>query len=602
MAGGGALLAVLAPLVGFTEPTTAPGYGSWPLLALIHLLPVALAGLFAARGRSGAAVGILIASALVAPGRALLDGVLLVDAASVVRPELVRFDSLASAGAGLGAFLLVAAHLAAVIAGVLAYRSGGEDFGRDQGAAFGATPDQGLGAGFGTEPAERDRSVASDPLERLSGIPAGRARPAQSGRRQGLAIAALFVVVAACLGLAGAPFSSDDPYLLPRAVLDADGLVLVGWVVTFLGLVASTLLATAARDADRALGGLLGTALMVIALAAPFSAAGLFADDLGLTAGPVFALIAALVLVLLALRTAPRSAGRAAAEGTDEVRLPGAARLRRAAGVPALLAGIALSAGVVLPSLAPTDQLISEPVNHQAGLLVPAGLLLVLLGLGLLLPVSSTVARPALVVGWLAAPMVAAVSLDVVFAANQLVGAGLGAGAWLVMAAVPLAATGGFLAWTAGAVEREEVDLSEWPTDWPAVVPSAMGALWALGAFTLPVLESEELTALTGSASAGIFSNFQIASWSQVLGVLGVVVAAALAPRSRPAQAVGLFLGAAGLLLLRVLEYPLTAARAADAQPGPGLWLGLCGVIVLVAGAGVVFRVTRRTADPTPRR
>ncbi|MBB5924143.1 hypothetical protein FHR81_005220 [Actinoalloteichus hoggarensis] len=590
VAGGGALLATLAPLTGLTTPASAPGFASWPLTALIHLLPATLAALFAVRGRPGVAVGLLIASALVAPGRALADGVLLVDAASAVRPELIRLATLEPTGPGLGAVLLVVAHLAALSAGVIAYVGSRVDAGPSHGIAFGAVPGPGLDTGSSAASAD------SDDVERLSGIP-DRAAPVQAGRRQGTAITALFVIVAACLGLAGAPFSSEDPYLLSKAVLDADGLVLGGWVAAFLGLVVSTLLATAARDTDgdRALGGLLGTALLVFALAAPSVAAGLFAAELKTTAGPVFALVAAFVLALLALRITPRPSSRTTAEGVDEVRLPGARRLRRAAGVPALLAGLALAGGAVLPGLAPTDRLTAAPVNHQAGLLVPAAVLLILFGVGLLVSVSSTVARPALVVGWLAAPMVAAVSLDVVFAANQLVGAGLGAGAWLVMAAVPLAGAGGFLAWTAGAVEREDVDLSEWPADLPSVIPAAMVALWALGAFALPVLESEELR------PAGILSNFQIASWSQVLGLLGVVVAVALAPRSRPAQAAGLFLGAAALLLLRVLEYPLTSDRVADAAPGPGLWLGLCGVAVSAVGAGVVFRATRRSADPTPR-
>ncbi|MBB5906211.1 hypothetical protein [Actinoalloteichus hymeniacidonis] len=572
----GALLAMLALPMGLTAPSVEPAFGSWPLLALLDILPVALAVLFAVRGRSAAAIGLLIASAAVAPGRALLDAVLLVDPVAAVRPELVLFDSLESVSAGLGAYLLLAARLAALVAGILAFRAVDRD-------VRGSTAD--IGAVETPEPAGSAVLRSNSP-----------------GGRPGIPIGPLCFIVAACLGLAGAPVSSDNPYLLPHAVLDTDGLTMVGWMVTLLGLIAAALLAPAdpAADSpsgsDRVLGGLLGTGLMVIALAAPFAAAGLFGADLGPTSGPIFALVAAAGLLLLALRVALRSARRTSTARTGEVTLPATGRLRRAAGVLALLAGVALFLGVLLPSLAPTSELIAEPANHQASLLVPAGGLLTLLGIGLLLPWGSTIVRPAFVVAWLAAPMVAAVALDVVFAANQLVGAGLGAGAWLIMAAVPLASTGAFLAWTAGAVEREDVDLSEWPTDRVALVPAVAGVLWAAGAFLLPVLESEEF------APAGVLENFQIASWAQILGLLGVLGASALAPRARPVQAAGLFLGAAALLVLRVLEFPLTAARALDAQPGPGLWLGACGIVALLAGAGIVLRVTRRDADPSHRR
>ena len=93
----------------------------------LALLPAVLAiGLVVARLPIVAA-GVLVGSALLAPGRALGDLQLVVDALAVARPELLVPVSLAPLSAGMGSWMLLAGHAATAVAGLLvAGRAGAE--------------------------------------------------------------------------------------------------------------------------------------------------------------------------------------------------------------------------------------------------------------------------------------------------------------------------------------------------------------------------------------------------------------------------------------------------------------------------------------------
>jgi hypothetical protein len=190
---------------------------------------------------------------------------------------------------------------------------------------------------------------------------------------------------------------------------------------------------------------------------------------------------------------------------------------------------------------------------------------------------------------WAVVPLAAAGSLDAVFTAVQAAGAGAGLGAWAAGASVLLAAIAAVLAAIAGAVERDDVDLTEMAMRRLVLVPSLVALVLGAGAFSLPVLTAP------GYSAPGVFTDFGTTSWGLVLALAAVVGATALAPMCRPGQAAALLCGAALLVGVRALEFPLTAERLPGTAAGLGLWFGLGCVVVLLGTA----LAARTTAEPT---
>jgi hypothetical protein len=174
-----------------------------------------------------------------------------------------------------------------------------------------------------------------------------------------------------------------------------------------------------------------------------------------------------------------------------------------------------------------------------------------------------------------------------------LTGAGIspeirvGVGVWLTGLAIALAAVAAACAGIAGSAERDDVDLTERGMNSRVVVPAVAAALLAVGAFGLPAVRASDFVA------PGIWSDFRLASWGLVLGLAVVIAAAALAPWSRPARAAALLLGAAAVVGVHLLEYPLTGARATQATAGPGTWLSLACVAALAIAAAVAVSARR---------
>ncbi len=113
------LLLAVGPLLPVIPPGT-PGYTSGPLLAVLGILPAGVAVLLALRGSSSAVGGVLSAAALFAPGRALVDAQLAIQAnASVARPEFAAPTTIESMHAGTGLWLLLAGHVLTLVAGAL---------------------------------------------------------------------------------------------------------------------------------------------------------------------------------------------------------------------------------------------------------------------------------------------------------------------------------------------------------------------------------------------------------------------------------------------------------------------------------------------------
>ncbi|MGH4027132.1 MAG: hypothetical protein ACRDRV_21385, partial [Pseudonocardiaceae bacterium] len=268
----------------------------------------------------------------------------------------------------------------------------------------------------------------------------------------------------------------------------------------------------------------------------------------------------------------------------------------------ALLAAGLAAAGALAPALRVPAGTV-EPVLAQGRLLFPAAFVLAALGAVLLWSASAAaVVRPALSVAWVVGPLAALALLDPVLTAGDVPGVRLGAGSWCAAAVIVVAAAAGVCAALAGGVERDDVDLSalaERGIDRPLQLCGAAAALLAVPALALPLARAEgyQLTAIVpGGLSAGVSgtalsgTGAQLSSWGLLAGLAAVVLATTVAPRCRPTRAVALLAGSGLLVIVRLAEFPLVAARIEGAVPAAGTWFSLGVLVSLALGVGLAVR------------
>lgn len=551
--------APLLPVVTAADPAPAdavpadPGFPSWPLLMVLAVLPAAVAAVLAYRGAGSAAAGVTLGVAALTPGRALLDVQLVADAGLAARPELLVASSLAPLQAGPAVMLLLAGHLLTAVAGVWVL------------------------------PATRSAERAEDPVladgSELELIPEGR-----TGSRQGTFVAVLGLGAVAAVGVLVAPFGSDNAYLLGRSAFDGPGWMLAGSVLLAVLAPAAACLLVASAEPGRARGGLVGVALGLTAVAAPAVAAALVMTQLRPGWGPVATLLAAAGLIISAALLGARPGTQQPAR---ELTLPALVRLHRLVAVAALLAGALTLAAATLPAIAaapPTP----APAVSAVRVLIPAGV--VLLGLGaalLLLAGRAGLVRPVLGVSWVVVALASGAVLETVLTAAEIADVGLGAGAWAAVVAIPVAAAAGVIAALGGAVERDDVDLTELiarGADRPVLVIGMVAAALAVPAFGLPVATGADYRAAAIAPGSGL------AAWGLATAMAAVVVAALVAARCRPVRAAALLAGAGLVVMVRLAELPLVAARIEGSAAAAGTWSCLACLILLAAAMVVAVR------------
>ena len=535
LAATGALFLMVGPLLGVVDGAE-PAYTSWPLLAVLALLPPAVAGVLLQRGRPFVAAAVLAAVGAFALGRLLGDVQIAVDALSVGRPELFRPATLDPLGAAPGLWLLVLGHLLTLAAGVMA-------------------------AGRAGVPADESEQHEKNHVLLF------------------LAVAAL-----ATVGLLGDTYSSSDAYLLARSPWD---LPLIGLVGGF-AIAAAPLVAAAfggsSPDSDTRRGNQLGVAFGIAAVATPPLVAAVAADGLGVTWGPIVALVAAVVLVAMFFLL---NEGEEKEE-TAEVALPTLNKMHAAVGAFAVLAAAAVLAGAAAPQLV---VLVGEtPEFFAARLIWPAGVALGVLGLLMFARGVAGAVRPALVMAIYAVSLASTASVQAVLAASESRLAQPGAGFWLLTAAAaPLGVIAAVCAAVAGAVERENAE----PRKRQELPMAELGAvllagLFAAGAFALPAMRGTDYTA------PSIIAGDLVESGPLLGSLLVLIIALAVAVRSRPERGAGLLAGAALVAGVRALELPLTGGRIEGVSAGPGTWLALACVVALVIAAGLMGTRARR--------
>jgi hypothetical protein len=403
-----------------------------------------------------------------------------------------------------------------------------------------------------------------------------------SGGYQGPVLIALGLGVVVALGLMAVPFTSSTPFVLANGVLDAPIMALAGGLLIAVAAPLAAAIAVTSADPGAARGWLLGGQAVVLAIALPRVVSGLAVNGLHPNWGPYVAVVAALLLVafgLFAERVIRPAPDDDTAEPAD-LQLPGQSRLHVATGVLGLVAAGAALVG------ADTDlYVLSADLPHNTAvagrLLVPAAVLIGVCAIGMLIPRWAFVVRPAFAVGWVSVLLAGFSAVDTAMTATQIDGVRIGIGTWATGLAMLAALAAACTAGLAGSVERDDVDLTELSWRPQVLVPAAAAAALAIGAFGLPVLQAN------GFTPPGLWSDFRFASWGLVFSLVAVLAAALLAPICRPARAVGLLLGAAGLVLVRLLSLPLDRSTVPGTGAGPGMLFAVACLAALLVAAGM---------------
>ena len=551
----GAALTVVGVSQGLVVDSPAPGFSSGFLLVVLALAPAVVALLFVLGGRAIVGAGVLVGAALLAPGLALVDAQFFVDALQAARPEVLVPTSLAALTPSAGAYLVLAGHVAAGVAGVLAAGRAGADPSSDYFAALDST-----------------------------------ASVSRRGAAIGWALAAATVSIA---GLFFPPFRSDNAFLLAHDLVDSPALVRYGGILLALTLLVGWVAAAGNGRPATARGMAVGLVLALAWLALPQIFAVATIDWLHLErGGGLLTLVPLVVLVgiLFVLR-----GDREPSDEATELQLE-TSPLHLVTGVLGVLTGVAAIGGAI-GALVVVEGGGEQPESYANRQLIPAGIIAVVLGAALFTKWAGAV-RPAFVVSLGGVALVGLATLDAAFTGTTIPGTAfnmpvvtaevhVGAGVWFAVVAIVLAAFSALAASVAGGAERDDVDLTERTLNTRIAVPAGAAILLGVGAFALPMIVADDFTA------PGIFSEFRLASWGLLIGFAVVAGAAALAAFARPVRAAGLLFGAAAVVGVHLLELPMTGDRVADASAGQGTWLSLACLVALVAGA--VMAMTDRT-------
>ncbi|GHE95866.1 hypothetical protein GCM10017786_30460 [Amycolatopsis deserti] len=622
----------------------ARGFNSAPLLVVLAVAPMVVVAVLALKGRHQTAAGVLAAVAALAPGRLVLDLMLLTDPVRAARPELFRLHSLADPGKAPGLWLLLAGHLAAIAAGVMATRAaapkadtpwtprtspaaeaaaarvaqagGGASAASASGgaatqraaleSAAGGT-DQATG-GQNARPKDTSSDTGPEPAsDSTASGGSGSAGAAASGAsttptsstttwpeaadvsRAGLLLG-MFAAVVSAVGVMMAPFTSSDAFLPAGSAFESPGLVLGGSLLLAFALPVATVLLAGSGSAV-ARGGLLGLGVTAAVLGLPNLFSGLSLPGVRLAAGPILVLVGAAGMVAAAFLPTATTPDATQDDEAGEITLPGIRRLRIVTGVLAVLTAAAAIAGALTPQVVITETL-NGPQSPSRSALLVAGLLVGVLGLVMFTAGPAGYARPALSVAWVTIPLAGTAVLTMAVTATEL-GAGLTPGPgvlWTALAIVGAAATA-CCSVVAGMVERDETtDPATAFGDGPAVpgadllTPLVAAGILAIGAFGTPSILAPDYV------EPALWSSFGTPSWGLLVALLTVLGACVLAPRCRPARAAALLAGAACVAGLRAAELPLVGDEIAGAHAGLGWWLALGCALALVIAAVLAAR------------
>ncbi|MFI8567465.1 hypothetical protein ACIGGF_12990 [Rhodococcus sp. NPDC078407] len=570
------IAAVVAHLIGVVRSADGSPVGSGAAAAAI--LSVALPVLVAVAAAVGAATrriefaaALLAGFGAVAIGVTLLDVTLLSDPIDANRLELFRPLSAAVLDATAGSYVLLAGHAASVLAGV---------------AGWSAVHRAGLGDGYG-------HSVYSENVGRAA---AGRVGPLLS------VLLAAFGVLATGAAFASL-YRSSDPVVIVTAVVESPVFVAVGSGVVGIAALLVAASALASLSPSVASGASVGAGLGVLGFAGVGLLAGLSTGArvsagpgayLGTVAGSGVLLCGAALAPVAAARdrrdlerAQEREKGARGARGVagPGTTTPGSNKWHAAAGIAGIASGVLFVVGSLLPILE-TDSEIAVPQILATRMVMVAGFVLILGSVPLLFSEFASAARPFVALFWLGAVSAAASVLQSVVLAEDVDGVSTGVGALAIIAGVVSAVVTGVLALFAGSAERDDVDTSaDAATDGVVLGTGLFGAVLVAVGLALPLYRGSDVTAATVSELPWGWDT-----WGQMLLAVGIVVAAVVAARARATRGSVLLAAAAVAGIVHLASWPLTSARAIDAQMGPAVLPLTIGIVVLGVAAALSAR------------
>ncbi|WP_243636728.1 hypothetical protein [Rhodococcus sp. Eu-32] len=554
-----AVLALAAVVLDPVSATSGDGpTGGLVGASLVGSVPLAVVavGAWLAVVRGPALAGAVTAGyGAVAVGLTVLDLGLLLDPIDANRLELFRPITAAVLEPSAGAYVVVASHALAVLAGLLGWIAVGR---------------ASLSDGYGQS--------ASPDLT-------GRAAAARVG-----GLLSTVAVVAAVIG-AGAlfvpPFVSTDSIVLVPAVVESPWTTAVGSALAALAVLVVAASALASISPVVASGALFGAGAALTGLTGSRLLAGLASGPgIEVSPGSVAGTAAAVVLLAAGVTAWPVAAARERRAGSDRVRRSGlddghasSTRWHVVAGAAGVVSGVASIAGGLLPVLVVPDGL-PTPTILATRTAVIAGFVLVVASVPLFFSLFAATVRPATGVLSVAVVMTGAGVLQAVVLATDIDGIAIGSGGLAIVVAVVAAVVCGSATLLAGSAERDDVDTSDTTGDRVVGAVALLGAVVAAIGLALPLYSGSDVTAATVTE---IPWGWDV--WGQMALAVTLVVAAVVAARSRPARGAALLAGGSAAVVVYVVGWPLTSGRATDPAVGPGVVAGALGCVILVVAA-----------------
>lgn len=564
LAGVGLAVAPALPVVRSSVGTDAKSLGWAALVAgLAALLVPAVAALVAATRRFALAGGILVGGGVVSAPMLMLDVAMLRAPIDANRFELFRPLTASPLSPAVGAYLVLGAHLLAVVAAIL-------------GAMVIARA--ALGDGYG-------HSVRQDLAGRAT---IGRAGPAVTG------LALLFATVwGVCLFFPA--WTSSDSIIVVAPLVTAGILIFAATVALAVSACAVVAGALAATSPEVTAGAIGGAGVTALGISGSRLAAGVCDDGLRVGPATVIATVAAALLVVTAVALLRIVAAREASDAAPSMQASGdrgsplvgadVARWHRAAGIAGVITALLVGVGALLPVLtAPEGH--ELPQIYATRLAIVGAAMLLVPSIFLFLSEFAATVRPAMGPILLAIVLVAAGVAQAAVSGTRIPGVGFGLGTVVTVLGVLAAVATGLVVWCAGSAERDDVDRSAEPTvQRTASILGVAAAVAAALALALPLYVGPEFDATSFALPWGFDT------WAQALLAAGIVVVATVAPRSRPTRGAAMLIGAAAASAVYLLGWPLTIDRIADgAQIGPAVPSALVAIGLLVAEAVVVVR------------
>lgn len=536
----------------------APGVGAAAVVTVATFVAAALSAVFAALSRPALAGGLTAGYGAVSVGLVALDIELVRSPIDANRLEYFRPTTAEALEPGLGSYLVVAAHVLAVVGGLCGIR---------------AVDRASFGDGHGHS--ERADLVGRAAAVRIGGV---------------LSVAAVVAAVVAAASMLAPAYVSTDSIVLVPAVVDASPSTAIGSGLVALAVVVVVAAALASISVQVAAGALASAGLAVLGVSATRVVAGSASGpEIDASVGSWLGAGAGVVLLAVGVLALPSSTRRdhrdtQTRERTDSAGPGQSMRWHVAAGISGAASGVLLCVGGLLPVLAVPDGL-PDPTILATRVAVVAGFLMVVVSVPMFFSLFAAAARPALGVVAVAGVMAGTGVLQSVVIATDIDGIAVGSGGIVTVLGVLAAVACGACVLFAGGAERDDVDTSDLASHRTTATIAGVGALLAAVGLTLPLY-----TGVDATAASVLELPWGWDTWGQVALAATLLVSAAVASRSRPARGASLLAGGVVAMVVYLLGWPLTQERVADATVGSGLVVGAAGLVVLAVAATVSAR------------